>query len=164
MNSSQKFLILIVMSFMKVCAGSGLNLDIDTLELGETTPPTMYTVPTNTPISRANSEDREIASIFSGADDRDLASELSSSRAKNEVVSATQSSAVRIANRVPTPFFITEEATAISLNAAAQKLPTSCAVIEEENATKLNAVANPQPTDAVSGWSWWYRWLSSFVS
>ncbi len=150
------------MSFMKVCAGSGLNLD--TLELGEITPPTTYTVPTNTPILRANGEDAEIASIFIGVDDaesasfQDLMAELSSSRTNNEDVSATQSSAVRIANRVPTPFRTTNEENVVSLGA---QLPMSYAAIVEERSTTLNAVVDPQ-MNVTSGWSWWYQLWSGF--
>ncbi|MEI7493790.1 MAG: hypothetical protein WCJ92_04240 [Alphaproteobacteria bacterium] len=148
MNFSQKFLIVIVALFMKVCASGALNLDA--VDLGEVTPPTTYTVPTNTPISRANGEDAEILSIFIGAEDRNSASfkalleELSSSRVNNDGIlsaEAAESASQKIANRVPTPYYKREETTVISLGAAAK----------------------PQ-TDVVSGWSWWYRWLSSFIS
>jgi hypothetical protein len=168
MNSSQKFLMFIAAFFMKVCAGDSV-LNLDTVELSEITPPTTYTVPTNPQISRANREDAEILSIFIGIDDtdRDLVAELSSSRVNNNGIlsaKADESAAQKIANRVPTPYFIKEEVTAIHLNASA-KLSASCAAaaIEEENSTTSNAVANPQ-TDVVSGWPWWYQWLSSFIS
>ena len=162
MNSSQKLLILIAMSFMKVCAGSGLNLDA--VDLGEITPPTTYTVPTNTPILRTNGDDAEILSIFSGVDDTDSASfqdlmaELSSSRANNDDILAAEVASQKIANRVPTPFFITNEVTAISLGA---QLPASYAAIVEERSTTLSAAAEPQ-VDAAKGWSWWYKLWSGF--
>ncbi len=149
MNFSQKFLIVIVALFMKVCASGALNLDA--VDLGEATPPTTYTVPTNTPISRANGEDAEIVSIFIGAEDRNSASfkalleELSSGRVNNDGIlsaEAAESASQKIANRVPTPYFMTDEVTE----------------------TSLNAIADPQPADVLTGWSWWYQWLSSFVS
>jgi hypothetical protein len=149
MNSSQKFLMFIAAFFMKVCAGD-LVLNVDTVDLGEITPPTTYSAPTNTPILRDNGEDGEIASIFIGAEVRNSASfkalleELSSSRANNGGIlsaQAAESASQKIANRVPTPYYKREETTVISLGAAAK----------------------PQ-ADTVSGWPWWYRWLSSFIS
>jgi len=165
MNFSQKFLIVIAALFMKVCASGALNLD--EVDLGEITPPIMYTVPTNTPISRANREDAEIESIFIGAEDRDsasfkaLVSELSSSRANNDGILAAESASQKIANRVPTPYFMMEEATAISLGAQS---PTSYAVIAEEHSTTLSVAAKHQPVAAESVWAWWSQWLSSFIS
>lgn len=148
MNFLQKVLIFIAVFFMKVFA-AGTELTINTgpdTDLGEITPPNTYTVHTNTPTSRTSSEDAEITSIFTGIDG-----------------AAAQSCAEKIANRVLTPYFKAEILDAISSNATALKLSTSCAAIEE-NSTVLNAVANPQPADVVSGWPWWYRWLSSFIS
>ena len=168
MNSSQKFLMFIAAFFMKVCAGD-LVLNVDTVDLGEITPPTTYTVPTNTQISLANREDAEILSIFIGIDDtdsasfRDLVAELSSSRVNNNGILSAESASQKIANRVPTPYFITEEVTAISLNASPRKLSASCAVIEEEKSTTLKTAAELQ-ADTVSGWPWWYRWLSDFLA
>ncbi len=149
MNSSQKFLMLIAAFFMKICAGEEvLNVDIDAP--GEITPFATYAVSTNTPILRSNGDDDEIASIFIGIDDtdsasfRDLVAELSSSRVNNDDIlsaEAAESASQKIANRVPTPYFI----------------------IEEETAASLITAAEPQ-VDAASGWSWWYQWLYSFIS
>ena len=171
MNSLQIFLMFIAMFFMKVFA-TGTELTINMLadnELGEITPPTTYTIPKNTPTLQSNGDDDEIIEIFTGVEDRNSASfkvlleELPSSRLNNDIVSVAQSSAERIANRTPTPYFRIDEITEVPLNAVAQKLSTSCAAIEEENSTLLKAAAELQ-TDAVSGWAWWYRWLSSFIS
>jgi hypothetical protein len=150
MNYSQGLLIFIAVFFMKVFA-AGTELTINTgpdTDLGEIMPPNTHTVPTNTPTLQSDRDDDEIAEIFTGLEDRNFASfkvlpeELSSSRLNNDIVSVAQSSAERIANRTPTPYFRIDEITAFPLNAA----------------------ANPQPANAVSGWSWWYQWLPSFIS